>query len=141
MAPLFLIPLLLVDDSVDDSVDGAFPDINAPPSIPPSLLDGFLTLSRDRLSGPSRAIFVIVFDGTIPAQFHVCTIEPVARADQFSQDCNRIWHGYSVGHTIPVVMTRMSPTAFTGIMVVPLPWVIVNSICERCGSIDHVTCQ
>ena len=133
MAPLFLLPLLLVDDSA--------PRLNALPSLPPTLLDGFLTLSRDRLSGPSRVIFVIVFDGTVPAQIQLCTIEPVAGADRFSQDCNRIWHGYSVGHTIPVVMARTFPTAFTGIMVVPLPWVTVDSFCERCGSVDHVVCQ
>jgi hypothetical protein len=111
------------------------------PNLPTHILATFLTVGRAHLSGPGRAIFVVVFDGDVPIRCQLCTDAPVIGADRFSQDSHRIWHGYSVGRTVPVVMCRVSPTPFTGIMVVPLPWANVDRFCGRCGSADHAACQ
>jgi hypothetical protein len=89
-------------------------------------------------------MFVIEFNGVTPTHCRICTAAPDAdgtsdRFDQFSQDCHRIWHSYSVGRTIPIVMCRLNPSPFVGIMVMPLPWAHIDSFCMQCGSADHAT--
>jgi len=119
-------------------------DPEGEPSILPSTLRQLLGLFQDRLSGPNRAIFVIEFNGVTPTHCRISTAAPDAdgtsdRFDQFSQDCHRIWHSYSVGRTIPIVMCRLNPSPFVGIMVMPLPWARIDSFCMQCGSADHAT--
>ena len=119
-------------------------DPEGEPSIPPSTLRQLLSLFQDRLSGPNRAMFVIEFNGVTPTHCRISTAAPDAdgtsdRFDQFSQDCLRIWHSYSVGRTIPIVMCRVNPSPFVGIMVMPLPWAHIDRFCMRCGSADHAT--
>ena len=111
------------------------------PNLPANVLAAFLSIGRDHLSGPGRATFVVIFDGDKPIRFELLTDAPDAGNDQFSRDYHRLWHGYSVGRTVPVVMCRVNPTPFTGLMVAPLPWVNVDRFCERCGSVDHAACQ
>jgi hypothetical protein len=89
-------------------------------------------------------MFVIEFNGVTPSHCRISTAAPDAdgtsdRFDQFSQDCLRIWHSYSVGRTIPIVMCRVNPSPFVGIMVMPLPWAHIDRFCMRCGSADHAT--
>jgi hypothetical protein len=110
-------------------------------NISPETLDALLLETRDSISGPGRAILVIMFNHTVPTKCGVCTDAPVSGEDQFSRDACRIWNGYSIGHTVPVVMCRMAPTPFTGILVLKLPWADDVGFCGQCGSIDHVACQ
>lgn len=138
LLPLFAISLPQLAQEDQDPEEDNLED----PYIRLSVLCQLLGQFRGQLSGPDRAIFVIEFDGPTPVSCRIRTnLLPTDGTDPngFDQDCHRIWHSYSVGRTIPIMLFRVSPSPFLGLMVMPLPWALVDSFCMQCGSADHAT--
>jgi len=76
---------------------------------------------RARISGPNRAMIVVVFEGQNYKCHNVTDKRTHDGNDQFARDCRMIWETYTIGQVIPVICVRLNPS-FTGIMLVSLPW-------------------
>jgi hypothetical protein len=110
-----------------------------PVYLPPDLLSDLLTtVKSDIISSSERSIFVVTFEDAVPKHFHLHKGEPNrGNNDKFSKDVVIAWDNYIVGKTIPVIMCRLKPTAFTGLMITGIPWAGIDKYCLRCGAISH----
>lgn len=126
------VPTVLIPEELLNLDEGAGSTPNLSLSVIQSLM--LLPLARPRLEGPTRGIFVIIFEGALPTRCRFDAGEPPSDGSEFADNVRRIVDNYAVGHVVPVLLCRADPS-FANMMIVPLPWAKQVPFCSQCGAL------